>query len=189
MAAKQPIKLNASEKAIRIVKRNYSKDGKETAALEAISNANTQFQATLVKEKANLQKEISILNLELQDAQRNATPTQAQIERAKLDLEKAQQALEDKFDRAYNAAVQEFATTAMTSDVPMSFMKELYRVEMKDTTHEAVQREVVAVKAAQARLDGMSETPEVLTLRRKIVDLEEQIASIDLFLEASGAKA
>ena len=185
--AKTPIKLNASEKAIRIVKRNYSKDGKEAAALEAISNATTAFQATLGKEKANLQKEIAILELELADAQRNATPTQAQIERAKLDVEKAEQALEDKFERAYNAAVQEFATTAMVSDVPMSFMKELYRTEMKDETLEGVQREVAAVKAAKTHLDSMSETTEVLAFRRGIATLTEQIATIDMFLQASQA--
>lgn len=165
-----------------LITLHFAKDGREQIAQNAYKNAKEKYEISLVEERELLVSEVEILNVELEEAQRNAIPTKSEMMRAELEVKKAEQALEEAFESGYAEATQQLVNRCIDNNVAPTAFKTMRRIRIKDVTLPQFASEVRALEAAKANLASMSETAKVKQLKSIITSLKEQIADIDAYL-------
>lgn len=185
MATAKSKLLGVNANIQRLIKMQFAKEGKEQMALEAFNNSVEEYKTSLGKEKELLNSELVILEVELQEAKRNAVPTESQVMRAKLEVKKAEQALDEKFEEGLAEATRMIVEAASKNGaVPAVYHKTLRRIELRDETLSQVASEVAALKTAKVDLAAMAETVTVKSLTDKIAAHKASIEEIDAYLAA-----
>lgn len=185
MATAKSKLLGVNANIQRLIKMQFAKEGKEQMALESFNNSVEEYKTSLGKEKDLLNTELAILEVELLEAQRTAIPTESQVMRAKLEVKKAEQALDDKFEEGLAQATRLIVDAASKDgSVPAVYHKTLRRIELRDETLAQVNVEVRNLETAKSNLAAMSETSAVKALTSKIAAHKAAIEEIDAYLAA-----